>query len=300
MESSSLGRPETSEPASTPEGSTTTDRPKTSPSGQTTSGATTPTADRPPTSRPGPGLTITVRQAGRRVLRRGKYLIGDDPVFLPILLRATPEGTSRAITDRTRLVIEGFPRSGNTFAVFAFRNAQGPGVEVVGHVHHPSQVKLAVRRGLPTLLVIRRPLPCLASYLVTAPHGRPTGVLKEYIRFHRELIPYLDDIVVGEFDQVTKSFSDVITTINERFGTTFAPFDQSEDNVDQVFKEIEAYHAETHPRKEVERVVPRPSHERDDENRRYLADLQSPAICGLLHQADQLYQRFVEHGSPAV
>jgi hypothetical protein len=240
-----------------------------------------------------PGMSLAVRQACRRVLRQGKYLIGDNPIFLPVLLRATPEGTSRAITPSTQLVVEGFPRSGNTFAVFAFRNAQGPGVEVVGHVHHPSQVKLAVQRELPTLLVIRRPLPCLASYLVTAPHGRPAGVLKEYIRYHRVLLPYLDSVVVGEFDEVTKSFTDVINKINARFGTDFGPFDQTQGNVDQVFKDIEAYHAETHPGKEVERIVPRPSHERKNENRMYLAELQRPEYSGLLHQAEQMYERCV-------
>jgi len=244
-----------------------------------------------PSSRP--STTLVVRQACRRVLRKGKYMVGDDPIFLPLLLRATPEGTSRAITPDTRLVVEGFPRSGNTFAVFAFRNAQAQQVEVVGHVHHPSQVKLAVRKGLPTLLVIRRPLPCLASYLVTAPHGRPAGVLKEYVRYHRELLPYLDSVVVGEFEQVTHSFSDVITEINDRFGTTFAPFDQSQENVDRVFEDIEAHHAQMHAGKEVERIVPRPSSERANENRMHLSALQSPQYADLLQQAEQMYERCI-------
>jgi hypothetical protein len=239
------------------------------------------------------GAVLTARQAGRRVLRKGKYLLGDHPAFLPVLLRATPEGTSRAIRPETQLVIEGFPRSGNTFAVFAFRNAQGPDVHAVGHVHHPSQVKLAVRRGLPTLIVIRQPLPCLASYLVTAPHGRPAGVLKEYIRFHRSLLPLLDSVVVGEFDQVTHSFSDVIAEVNDRFGTTFAPFDQSEENVDRVFRAIEENHRRNHPRKKPEQGVPRPSRVRADENDRYRAALQAPELSGLLREAEDLYRRWV-------
>lgn len=238
------------------------------------------------------GGTAAATQALRRALRQGKYLIGDNPVFLPLLLRLTPEGTSRAVDAETELVVEGFPRSGNTFALFAFRNAQGPGVRVVGHVHHPAQVKLATVRHVPTLLVIRRPLPCLASYLVAAPHGRPAGVLKEYIRYYEELLPFLDSVVVGEFDQVTKSFSDVILEINQHFGTKFAMFDQSTENVDRVFKAIEDHHARVHPGAD-ERGVPRPSAERADENRRYLDALQAPALAGLLEQAEATYVRLV-------
>ena len=56
----------------------------------------------------------TWRARGRRVMRIGKYAAGHNAVTLPLLLRATPEGTARAITDETALVVEGFPRSGNT------------------------------------------------------------------------------------------------------------------------------------------------------------------------------------------
>ena len=117
-------------------------------------------------------LSRAIQDSGRRVLRRGKYLVGHDPAFLPILLRATPMGTEKRITRDTDIVVEGFPRSGNTFAVFALRDASDGRLSVASHVHHPSQVKLAVRKGLPTLLVIREPVACLASYLIAGPHGR--------------------------------------------------------------------------------------------------------------------------------
>ena len=252
----------------------------------------------PPPPRLKRDMSTETRQATRRALRQAKYLIGDYPVLLPVLLRATPEGTSREINDETKLVVEGFPRSGNTFAVFAFRDAQGPGVRVVGHVHHPAQVKLAVRRGLPTLLVIRRPLPCLASYLVTAPHGRPAGVLKEYIRYHRALLPYLDSIVVGDFERVTDHYSELIDEINDKFGTDFAPFDQTPENVERVFKAIGAYHAEAHPGKDVERVVPRPSLDRAEENRLYLEALQAPELAGLLAEAEEIYRQCARLRAP--
>jgi hypothetical protein len=257
-----------------------------------------PPASVDPASLPRQGAAIALRQATRRVLRRGKYWVGDRPALLPLLLRATPEGVTKAITDDTVLVIEGFPRSGNTFALFAFRNAQGPGVNSVGHVHHPAQVIAAARLGLPTLLVIRPPVPCLASYLVTAPHGRPAGVLREYIHYHTALLPYRGAVVVGEFEQVTTSFSKVIEALNLRFGTSFAPFDESVTNVEAVFGDIERHHAAMHPRKAVERVVPRPSSERKLENAHYAALLEAPELAELRARAEDLYQVFVSGNTP--
>ena len=50
---------------------------------------------------------LQARDSVRRLLRQGKYLVGHDPIFLPILLRLTPMGISKQITDLTDIVVEG-------------------------------------------------------------------------------------------------------------------------------------------------------------------------------------------------
>ncbi len=92
--------------------------------------------------------TYTPPSGGRvlvkRGIRRAHELLGDAPFFLPLQRLLTPESArDRAITERTQLVIEGFPRSGNTFASKAFTLAQDRPVVVASHVHLPAQVKLA-------------------------------------------------------------------------------------------------------------------------------------------------------------
>ena len=155
--------------------------------------------------------------AARRLLRRGKYMLGHDPMFLPILLRLTPMGTSRRIGESTDLVVEGFPRAGNTFVVYALQSASGNRLQVASHVHHPSQVKLAVARQIPTVLVVREPIATLSSYLTYAQHGRPSGVLKEYVSYHQELVPYADRLLVCDFEESTSDMSSVIARINLRY-----------------------------------------------------------------------------------
>lgn len=229
------------------------------------------------------------RDAARRMLRRGKYLMGHHPATLPVLLRMTPTGTSRQIGPDTDLVVEGFPRSGNTFASFAVRQAAGPDVEVVSHVHHPNQVKLAVQRGLPTVLVIREPLGALASYLIAGPHGRPRGVLREYIGYHRELIPYVPDLLVVDFDQITVDMGEVTDQINERFGTTIPRFEHDEANVAAVYEAIEAYHDEVHGGDEG--IMARPSVRRGDLNASHRAELTSDRHRALLEEANGVYRQ---------
>ena len=225
-------------------------------------------------------------------MRRGKFLLGHDPLFLPILLRLTPEGTSRQITDHTDLVVEGFPRSGNTFAVFALQDAARHRLRLSSHVHHPSQVKLAVERGLPTVLVVREPVGTLASYLSFGQHGRPAAVLKEYSGYLRELVPYVDQLVVCDFTEVVSDLSAIIDRINERFAMSIPPFDQSPENVDRVFEEIERQHQLLHGRLDPVNVAPRPSAGRREVSDRARAGILDPRNEALLAEAVKVYDYF--------
>jgi hypothetical protein len=234
--------------------------------------------------------TSWARTVGRRVLRRGKFLLGHDPVFLPIFLRLTPLGTSRRITAETELVVEGFPRSGNTFTVFALLNATGSRLHIASHVHHPSQIKLSVERGVPTVLVVRNPVDCLSSYLAYGQHGRAATVLKEYAGYHRELVPYVDRILVCDFDEITTDLSSIILRINERFSMAIPPFDQSTPNVEQVFEEIARQHQLLHPRLNPDHVAPRPTEARREVSQQARSELLEDRHYQKLADALDLYK----------
>ena len=204
-------------------------------------------------------LSREVRYALQRLLRKGKYLLGHDPLTLPILLRCTPMGISRQITDCTDLVVEGFPRAGNTFTVTALMNASQYNLRISSHCHHPSQVKRAALLGIPTVLVVREPLATLSSYLTFGRHGRPGAVIREYISYHRELSHYVDRLLICEFSESITDLSAVIARINFRFGMDIPPFDQSPENTERVFDEISRYHTLVHRKRDPAEVVPRPA-----------------------------------------
>ena len=230
---------------------------------------------------------LQVRYAGRRVLRHGKNLMGLHPATLPILLRLTPTGTTRRIEADTELVVEGFPRSGNTFTSFALKHAN-PSLRMVSHVHHPSQVKLAVARGVPTVVVVREPIATLASYLIAGPHGRTGAVLREYISYHHELLSVASNVLVVDFDEITSDMGEVSRMITERFGLELKPFDHQPDQVEAVYRAIERHHDELHGINEG--LMARPSTVRRGLNAQHRLDLQGPEHRAELDRARRLHK----------
>jgi FkbM family methyltransferase len=235
-------------------------------------------------------LLLQARQAGHRLLRGAKYLLGHDPIFLPILLRLTPSGISRQITEHTDLVVEGFPRSGNTFTVFALQDASNHQLRITKHVHQPSQIKLGLYRGVPTVLVVREPVAVLSSYLVYAPQGRPAGVIKEYISYHRELVPYAEQLLVCDFEEITSDMSAVIARINYRYSMNIPSFDQSAANVERLFTQIAREFTLLNPRRRPSEIVAAPSSDRREMSARAREELLNPRNKTLLNEAFEVYE----------
>ncbi len=227
-------------------------------------------------------------QAGRRLLRRAKYFVGDQPALMPLYLRLTPEGTSRAITAETDLVIEGFPRSGNTFAVFALR-AANPGISIASHIHHFAPIKTARKQRLPLLIAIREPLGCLSSYLVAGSHARPSDVLHEYLSYYSALVSIDDGVVFATFDQIVGSYGTAIGRLNARFDTQFNGYDNDAESDTEVISTIKTYHASVHRHRRPTEAAPVPQPGRDEIKAQYRLQLQSPDLGELLQRAHDLY-----------
>jgi hypothetical protein len=232
------------------------------------------------------------KERSRRLVRQAKYLLGGEPWLLPVYLRITPLGTSRQITSRTQLVLEGFPRCGNTFTAFALQDASLDRVRIASHVHVPAQVKRAVSLGLPTVLQVREPLGALASYVAYDPSCTTSDALREYIHYHRQLVPFADNLLVIDFDQTTADMNAVIDRINDAFGLGIGPFDHSEANVARIFDRIDQRHRVVHRRRDPDVGVPRPSPARADVLEQHKTELLAPRNAKLLAQARDLYNLF--------
>jgi hypothetical protein len=165
----------------------------------------------------------------------------------------------------TDIVIEGFPRSANTFTVAAFTMSQPRPVRAAHHLHAPGHVIAAVRRGLPALVLVRQPEDAVLEYVIRRPGLGLAQAVRGYVRFYQPLLPYVDGFVVGSFEQVTTDLGAVIRLVNRTFGTSFEEFHHSKDNVKRVFEAIELdYSGAYEAGDEFEVAVARPSPLRDD------------------------------------
>ena len=130
---------------------------------------------------------------------------------------------SRVLGPDTDIVIEGFPRSANTFAVTAFELAQERPVTVAHHLHAAAHVVRAAQAGVPVIVLVRAPEDAIASVVARKPSLDPAAAAAAYLRFYEGVAAVLDACVVAEFRQVVDDFGGVIERTNRAYGTTFTP-----------------------------------------------------------------------------
>lgn len=220
---------------------------------------------------------------------------GHPSVFFGLfrMLRTRKDFAERGVAPDTRLVIEGFPRSGNSFARRAFIMAQGDTQiknHIAHHLHVPAQVIRAARWQIPTLVLIRRPRDAVLSLAIRDPISVDQA-LRYYLSFYEIVEKYRDAYVLGLFEEVTEDFGQVIKRINDKFGTTFSLFRHDEENVSKVFADME-----THARKKYgetlwERKVQRPSAARERMKHEIEYDLENPKRKQMIAKAETVYDR---------
>ena len=196
----------------------------------------------------------------------------------------------RIVSPDTQLVIEGFPRSANSFARLAFRVAQNEKVSVAHGLHVPAQVIRAARWEIPTLVLIRKPKDAILSFALRDPISVDQA-LKYYLSFYETVEKYRDAYVLGLFEEVTEDFGEVIRRVNDKFGTAFSLFRHDEQNVNNVFARLEKNIRRNQGGASWEPKVARPSaaKERMKEDVKY--DLESPERKRLIAEVEAVYDR---------
>jgi hypothetical protein len=140
----------------------------------------------------------------------------------------------RTVTNETDLVLEGYPRSANSFMSGIFNSCSD--LILSDHTHYASNVILGLRKEKNTIVLIREPKEAVLSYVSlyiqsqVRDHGYSIGEIKDkdisalinvsikrYERFYSKLEKY-DGIIFLPFEQVTKETHKVIEFINKSFG----------------------------------------------------------------------------------
>ena len=121
---------------------------------------------------------------------------GKHPAAFYGLYRLVRKDQARVVTPDTQLVIEGFPRSANTFARVAFNRAQSERVRIAHGLHVPAQVIRAATWRIPTLVLIRKPKDAVLSFAIRDPISVDQA-LRYYLSFYETVEEYRDAYVLG-------------------------------------------------------------------------------------------------------
>jgi hypothetical protein len=150
---------------------------------------------------------------------------------------------SVALQEDTEILIEGAPRSANTFAVAAFKLAQPRPVKMAFRLHAAAHVIAAVRDGVPALVLIRDPEEATLSYAVMqSVRGNNIGIrqtLRSWIRFYEAVLPHREGFVLGPFETVITDFGALIHRVNQVFGTSFEEFNHNKENAQECLRLLE-------------------------------------------------------------
>lgn len=201
-----------------------------------------------------------------------------------------------AIEKDTELVIEGYPRSGNTFASSAFRLAQNRPVKIAYRLHASTQLISAVKLKIPAILLIREPEDAVLSWVIHRSHLTLEQALQGYISFHEAILPYCYYFVIADFDTVISNFGVIIREVNKKFDTNFQEFVHTEENVKNCFLMIDDFYRESGKGKISNKIVARPSEERYEAKALLRQRLKKPKLKSLNWKANALYKQIIKQG----
>jgi hypothetical protein len=216
--------------------------------------------------------------------------IGRHPFLFYNFYRLKPSYRDLFVDRRTQIVIVGFPRSGNTFAVVAFQQAQRESVRVAHHLHMPAQVIRAAKWGIPTLLLARKPTDAALSLVIREPGVSIRQALKHYVSFYEKAAEYRDALVLGFFEEVTRDYGAVLERVNAKFGTEFSTFVHSDENIKSVFDHIDEVHRARRGGRLDEKVITHPSAVKVGLKDALKEELEAPEVRKLIARAEAIYE----------
>lgn len=159
---------------------------------------------------------------------------------------------SRSVRHNTDLVIEGYPRSGNSFAFHTIQGRVGPQWRIAHHLHLPVQIELGVRWGRPVLVLVRAPEDATVSFVgLQLQSGRRQGkfdnltdtelalrlreATRYYIHFYEHVLAIKREYLIVAFHDVTRNLGGVLTMLNKRFGLNIPDHPVSVEERDLIF-----------------------------------------------------------------
>ena len=163
-----------------------------------------------------------------------RHWVGNQPRLLPLyrrlilgrsIRRQQEKGyanTRRDVLGDTKLVIDGFPGSGNSEATKKIlETAVDFDGGIANHLHSSSLVVDAVKRGLPVGVFVRNPKGCVISTLYRFKINELVSpadyLLKLWIQYYRNCQAVQDEVVFCDFSTTISDLPQFTNALNAKF-----------------------------------------------------------------------------------
>lgn len=192
-----------------------------------------------------------------------RMVAGHRRIYMTLITRT--DRRADRVWPSTSVLVDGFPRSGNTFAVALIREAF-PGLTVASHLHATAHVKQALADDVPAIVLIRDPVDAIASLSLREPRIPLRTMLRAYADFYESLAALRHELIAVRFERLVEDPAEMLRTVATRLGSQPPPAVDQEflarvrDKIEQM--EIAAAGGVLD-----EMRVPRPSAERTVRNR---------------------------------
>jgi hypothetical protein len=162
------------------------------------------------------------------------------------------------------LVIEGFPRSANTFIVeFMELSARSRGrqLSIAHHTHDPKNIELGIANGIPCLVLVRDPLEAITSYCIY--HGLSIEEsASRYEMFYENLTSLAEPLPIVDFELILSNPSTVMGIINRSYSVEL-PIPEDDESISKLaVAEIKQRSIKTHGHENYARKSGAPSSDR--------------------------------------
>ena len=157
-------------------------------------------------------------------LRFRSWLAASDliyPKLISIIGLVRPRQRNLLASLDNDIVIDGFPRSANTYFVSFFELAQGRPLSIGHHLHESWQFRFAERHNIPCVVLIREPLDAVCSAILRDPRANAETSLKNYIRLYQNILSNRQCSVIAPFEVIINDSNQIIAQVNKVYGTDF-------------------------------------------------------------------------------
>lgn len=228
----------------------------------------------------------------RKVFEYLRGFVVNSPLLYFLFRQGSGKVKRFRVTKETELVIEGFPRSANTYALHTFLHIQSPRrPKVAHHIHTVAHVKAALKLNKPVLLLVRDPKGSVASLKMRRRNVPVDILLMRYVIFHRGLERYLENVIVARFDRFIESPDMYISKINEKFMTEFSSYKLDNEDREAIGESILKVNQKLGSNRPETQSIP--SKEKALERER-ISRILRDQCPDLLEKANKLYSKIVK------